>query len=111
VDRDQKMLAVTRGGFIATRSARANTPDPSLKTPQEITIYLESLAGRVERGELSRSDANTLKAIAEASLRAHEQNIAARLAELENLAASRAKAVRGGASVIVQPALPEGGNR
>jgi hypothetical protein len=93
VPQDTKLAAFTRGGLHATRATRMPTDahDPSLQTPAEVTRYLEGLAGRLERGELPSRVGSSLVSLAAAALKAHEMNIAQRLAELEELVASRAK--------------------
>jgi hypothetical protein len=94
IARSEKLAAVTRGGLIATRSyAIPEAPDPELATPDQIEKAIEETAGRVLRGDLAPSIAVALTGLYNAALRTFEMNIARRVAELEQLAASRAKGI------------------
>jgi hypothetical protein len=91
-----KLAAVTRGGLIATRQyALPDAPDPDLSSPDQIEKAIKETAGRVTRGELAPSVAVALTGLFNAALRSYEMSIARRLADLEALAASRARAVQG----------------
>ena len=93
VDEDTKLAATTKGGRIAARAlSRPDAENPRLTTVPEIQRFLQTLSGEILRGVISSRDANTLRAIAETSLRAHDSNIAQRLDELEKIAAARARA-------------------
>jgi hypothetical protein len=94
VSADEKLAAATRGGYAATRQTVIPTaPDPRLQAPEEISAFIEETAGRTLRGEIAPSVAMALRGLADSALRAFQLNLGRRLAELEELAAARAKHV------------------
>jgi hypothetical protein len=70
-----------------------HAPNPALRSPENISAFIEETAGQARRGEIAPSIAMALVSAANAALRAHEADLGRRLTELEHLAASRAKPV------------------
>jgi hypothetical protein len=93
---DQKLAWATKGGYAATRgTVIPDAPDPELREPEQITAFITETAGRVLRGEIAPAVGVALTGLARAALSAFEMNLARRLAQLEELAVSRAKPVPG----------------
>jgi hypothetical protein len=88
----QKMASRRKGGLYTAMSI-PDAPDPKLRDPETITAFLDEIAGRVLRGEITPAMGAVLKGIADSSLRAYEASLARRLADLEKLVADRAQAV------------------
>jgi hypothetical protein len=98
---DQKLAWATKGGYAATRGmVIPSAPDPALQDPEQIRAFIQETAGRVLRGDISPAVGVALTGLARAALSAFEMNLARRLAQLEELALSRAKPI--GAKVIVR---------
>jgi hypothetical protein len=93
---DQKIAWATRGGYAATRgTVIPDAPDPELQESEQITAFIKETAGRVLRGEIAPAVGVALTGLARAALSAFEMNLARRLAQLEELAAARAKQIKG----------------
>jgi hypothetical protein len=90
---EQRLVWVQRGGYAATRSAALppDTPDPEIDNPDKIATVLKETAGQLRRGEISPSIAVALTGLLNTALRSYEASLGRRLADLEALAASRAK--------------------
>ncbi len=96
VPREEKMAAALRGGYLSNRyMAVPDAPDPELSTPEQVTRFLREVAGMLLRGQIPPPVASALKGVADSSLKSFEMNLARRLAELEEVAAGRAKTVLG----------------
>jgi hypothetical protein len=98
---DQKIAWATRGGYAATRGTVVpDAPDPELQEPEQIMAFVQQTAGRVLRGEIAPAVGVALTGLARAALGAFEMNLARRLAQLEEVAAGRAKPI--GAKVVIR---------
>jgi len=90
VPSEQKSAAVRLGGFLSRPGAlSSDTPDPELKTPEQITGVLERVSGAVLRGELGGNVGRVVVDSCRAALQAYDSNLAQRIADLEVLVASR----------------------
>jgi hypothetical protein len=95
----QRQLAVMTGGYMTARTTVIpNAQNPPLRTPEEVTAFLENTAGRLIRGEISEKTASALAYIASVAGRAFGIDIMRQLEELQKVA--REYAARG--RVVIQ---------
>jgi hypothetical protein len=89
----QKQAMRSMGGLSSRPTTLpAGTPDPSLRSPEEVTELLERVSGAVARGELAANVGRVLVDAARVALSAFDLNIAGELARLHALAAARREA-------------------
>jgi hypothetical protein len=93
---EQKQQAVIRGAATVARTLRRrpDSPNPALRTREQIQAYIEDTAGKHDRGEILARDVVARDRTADVALKAYAFDLGEELAELERLAAAQARAVR-----------------
>ena len=96
VPETEKLAITARGAAKSARLVRNPIAvNPSLRTMLQIQAYIEDTDGRLNRGEITERGATARMQIAAQALRAHSENLADRLTELEELVAKRARSTSG----------------
>ena len=97
VSRDEKLAAVTRGGYLSARqhTLPPDTLPPALRRPEDVTQLLQETVQQVRTGVIAPAVANSVGYLCGLALKSFDLNLGANLAELEEIALEKAKKVGG----------------